>query len=415
MDQPSSIKEINQLRILNLLRFNPGISRVELAGQTGLGKATVSNVVSELINEGVVYEDGTGPQAGPAGRRPIRLRLNGEFQLAIGAELTGNECIAALTDLYATPLRFVRYPVPDTSVETCLNVLAQAVYELMAGEDVARLLGVGVGLPGPVDEAHRLVIQAENIGWLNIPLAALLEKRIARPVTVIKRTNAGALGEYWYGAGKNHHDQAYISIGLGIGSGLILGGGLYEGANGSAGEIGHLAIVPQGRRCKCGKQGCLETVASSPAMAQRARQKLGQGSRPGLLAAWTEGKPELITGRLVIEAAGRGDPLAVEVVQEAGRYLGIAVAHIVNLFNPSLVVIGGDVLELGDLFIDPVRETMTSQAFSVSLGYVQIVPSELGYQAAAIGAATVVIDSFFSYAGTISRQHRPVKEVVITG
>lgn len=415
MDQPPSIKEINQLRILNLLRFNPGISRVELAGQTGLGKATVSNVVSELINEGVVYEDGTGPQAGPAGRRPIRLRLNGEFQLAIGAELTGSECIAALTDLYAAPLRFVRYPVPDTSVETCLDLLAQAVRELIAGEDITRLLGVGVGLPGPVDEAHRSVIQAENIGWVNIPLAALLEERIARPVTVIKRTNAGALGEYWYGAGKFHQDLAYISVGLGIGSGLILGGVLYEGANGSAGEIGHLAVVPQGSRCKCGKQGCLETVASSPAIAQRAWQKLGQANDSGLLLAWTEGRLESITGRLVIEAARQGDPLAVEVVQEAGRYLGVAIAHIVNLFNPSLVVIGGDVLELGDLFINSVKETMASQAFSIPLGCVQIVPSELGYQAAAIGAATVVIDRFFSYAGAISRQRRPGKEVVITG
>lgn len=415
MDQPSSIKEINQLRILNLLRFNPGISRVELASQTGLGKATVSTVVSELITEGMVYEDGTGRQAGPAGRRPIRLRLNGEYQLAIGAELTGSECIAVLTDLYAAPLRFVRYPVPDTSVETCLGVLANAVCELMAEEDVARLLGVGVGLPGPVDAARRSVIQAENIGWVNIPLAALLEERIARPVTAIKRTNAGALGEHWYGAGKNHHNMAYISVGLGIGSGLILNGVLYEGANGSAGEIGHLTIEPRGRRCKCGKVGCLETVASSPAMAQRARQRLGQGSRPGLLAAWTNDRFELITGRLVIEAARRGDPLAVEVVQEAGRYLGIAVAHTVNLFNPSLVVIGGDVLELGDLFIDPVRETMTGQAFSIPLGCVQIVPSELGYRAAAVGAATVVIDRFFSYAGPVSRQRRSGKEVVIPG
>ncbi len=150
-NQPVSIREINRQRILNLIRHNPGISRASMVKQTDLGKATVSTSVSDFIKAGVVCEVGTGAQRASAGRRPVRLELNRQVRLAIGVELTGSECIAAITDLHADPLRVVRYPMADTSVEASIDVIVNAVDQLLDGHDRSRLIGVGVGLPGPVD------------------------------------------------------------------------------------------------------------------------------------------------------------------------------------------------------------------------------------------------------------------------
>jgi glucokinase-like ROK family protein len=334
--------------------------------------------------------------------------LNGKTRLAIGVELTGRECIATLTDLYAEPLHFVRYAMLSPTIEASIDIVVQAIIELMEGYDPVKLLGVAVGVPGPVDEKRQRVIQAENIAWLDVPLGPMLTERLKKPVVVVKRTNAGALGEYWYGIGKGHHNLIYVSVGLGIGSGLIIQGQLYEGDNGSAGEIGHITVVPDGHRCKCGNFGCLETLASRPAIAIRAKEKIKKEGRQTLLTDWTKQNPELITGRMVLDAAAEGDALAIEVVQEAGRYLGIALANVINLFNPSLVVIGGEVAELGDLFLNPIREVVRSRTFSIPLACVQVVPSTLGYGAAAIGAATLVIDRFFTSADLTSSSSVPL-------
>jgi glucokinase-like ROK family protein len=397
LDQFPSNKDINHLRVLNLLRLHPGISRAEIVNRTGLSKATVSSIVSELIHEGLVHEDGIGMQLASAGRRPVKLKLNGQIRLAIGVELTGSECIAVLTDLYGEPLRVLRHPMAESSVNTSLHVILQTVNQLLEGYDPARLLGVEVGVPGPVDPTRQRVVQAENIGWFDVPLGPMLTERVGKPVTLVKRQNAGVVGEYWHGVGKGRANLMYVSVSVGIGCGILIQGELYEGSNGSAGEIGHITLVPDGHRCKCGNFGCLETLASSPAIAVRAREKAKEGTET-LLVEWTKGALQSITSRLVIEAAGQGDPLAVEVIQEAGYYLGIAVANVINLFNPSMVIVGGEMLELGNLFLDAVRGAVQRRSFSIPLAAVEVVPSALGYRAAAIGAATLVIDRFFALA-----------------
>ena len=394
LDYAFPLKKTNPQVVLNLLRLNPGISRAEIARRAELGKATVSHIISEFIAEGIVVETGAGVQPGRAGRRPVRLQLNGGFRVAIGVEITGTECVAALTDLYADPIRLVRYPMPESSVHTSIETINLAVHELMEGQEWDRLLGVGVGVPGPVDAHQQRVIQAENIGWIDVPLGAMLRERLQKPVMVVKRQNAGGLGEYWYGIGKGEQCLLYVSIGVGIGSGVILGGEIYEGVSGSAGEIGHITIAPDGQRCECGNLGCLETFASIPAIATRAKELIRHG-RASTLIESTRGSLESITGRMVLNAALQGDALAVEVVQEAARYVGIAVATAVNLFNPSMVVIGGEVLELGEIFLKPIREVVRYRCFSISLAAVKIVSSSLGHRAAAIGGATLAIDRFF--------------------
>ena len=399
--QPTSIRDINQLRILELLRYGPGMSRAEIVRQSGLGKATVSTIVADLLAAGVVSEDETDIQVTSIGRPPVPLKINGAARMAIGVELTGSQCLAALTDLYAEPLRFVSYPMLESSLESSLECVTRAVRELLEGQDAAKLLGVGVGVPGPVDADHLRVIQAENIGWTDVPFGAMLQQRISKPVMVVKRQAAGALGEYWHGAGIGKPSLLYISVGIGIGSGMVVRGDLYEGTSGSAGEIGHITIDPDGQRCKCGNLGCLETFASSPAVAARTRQLI-KGGRTSALVESSKGVLESITSSMVFDAAVRGDALAGEVVQEAARHLGIGVATAVNLLNPSMVVIGGDVLGVGELFLQPLRDVVRCRSFSISCAAAEIVLSPLGHRAAAIGAATLAIDRFFTLVDPVS-------------
>ena len=271
-------KDANALRILSILRSRPGTSRTQLAQQTHLGKATVSVLVQELINESLVCEDGNGVPPATAGRPPVSLRLNSTARFSIGLEITGRECISALTDLYANPLRVMRKPMCDPTVATAVDCLAESVTGLLEGYDKGALLGIGVGVPGPVDAARRRVIRAENIGWTDVPLGPLLEERLGTPVTVVKRQNAGALGEYWHGVGRGKANLLYISVAVGIGCGVIIGGKLYEGASGSAGEIGHMTVIPDGRPCRCGSNGCLETVSSLPAIRLRAIEQIEAGA-----------------------------------------------------------------------------------------------------------------------------------------
>jgi glucokinase-like ROK family protein len=388
-------RDINSLRILNILRAHPGISRTDLARETRLGKATVSVLVQGLIKDDLIYEDGTGTQLASAGRRPVNLRLNPETRFSIGLELTGRECISVLTDLYAKPLRVLRKPTRDPAVTAVVECMVESVKELLDGYDKNRLLGIGVGVPGPVDAAHQRVIKAENIGWTDVPLGSLLQERLDMSVTVVKRQNAGALGEYWYGVGRSKANLLYISVAVGIGCGIVVRGGLYEGTNGSAGEIGHITVIPDGRRCRCGNSGCLETVSSLPAIGIRAIERLKQG-RASLLSDLAKGDIESISGEMVLEAATKRDPLSIEIVQEAARYLGIAVANIIDVLNPAMVILGGAVLDVGELFLKPIREEIQARAFSIPLAAVDVVPSSLGFRAAAIGAAALVTDRFFS-------------------
>ena len=399
----------NQLQILRLLRSQAGISRADLVSQTGLGKATVSNIIARLIADGVLFEGGPEPRTKGIGRRPVQLYLNNDFRLAIGVELTGFECVAVLTDLSSQPLQTFRRPTHATAVEAAVDTVAQAVSELSQGHDASKILGVGVGVAGLIDVDRRTVIQAVNLGWSGVPLADLLEARLGKPVQVVRRQHAGALGEFWYGAGRGKSTLLYVSLGVGIGMGLVLRGELHEGANGNAGEIGHLTIEPNGQRCNCGNFGCLEALAGTPAVAARARARLkeGAGSDP-LLLRWTNGLVEAITAQMVFAAAQQGDGLALEVVNELAETVGIGLAGVINLFNPDMIVIGGAVNELGDVFLGPLRETVRRRALSTPVNAVEIVNSSLGHTAGAIGAATLVLDRFFSLSA--ANAYLPMKE-----
>jgi glucokinase len=218
----------------------------------------------------------------------------------------------------------------------------------------------------------------------------MVEKQLGLPTFVANRSKVGALAEFWHGAKRGLKEIIYIAIGTGVSAGIVHEGQLYVGKNSSAGELGHVTILPDGPQCRCGNRGCLQQLVSEPAIADRARARMRDGGET-MLWAMAGNYPERVTAEMVFQAAEQQDPLAAELVNETARYLGIAVAHLVNLFNPELIVLGGAVGQHSPVMLAPLVEEARRRALAYPLSAVQIVTSELGLDASAIGAAVLVL------------------------
>ena len=251
-------------------------------------------------------------------------------------------------------------------------------------------LGVGVGAPGPLDRERGLVIIAPNLGWSNYPLRDRIQSAVRLPTTLDNDANCATLGEWWTGAARGGRNVVGITIGTGIGGGLILNGKLYHGASDVAGEIGHSTIDSTGRRCKCGNYGCLEAYTSGPAIAERAREALSN-EEESILADMVEGDLERITAQTVYDAAQRGDAIAREVVRDTARFLGAGIANLLNIFNPDVVVIAGGVTQAGEALFEPLRAEVRRRAFKPAVTACRIVAGTLPGTAGMVGAVATFL------------------------
>ena len=256
----------------------------------------------------------------------------------------------------------------------------------------ARIVGVGVGAPGPLDTRSGIVLLTPNLGWVNLPLRQIIHDRLGLPAALDNDANCAVLGEWWVGAARGTRHAIGLTIGTGIGGGIILDGHLYHGASDVAGEIGHTTIDTEGRRCKCGNYGCLEAYASGPNIAVRAREALEAGAE-SILPGQVGGDLERITAQTVYEAAARGDELALEVVNDTAKFLAVGVANLLNVFNPEVVVICGGVTLAGDHLFVPLRREVSRRAFKPAVAACRIVPGELVGTAGVYGAAKVFLDA----------------------
>ena len=254
------------------------------------------------------------------------------------------------------------------------TVIAETIAETGAKRD--DFAGVGIGSPGPLDRERGIVIVTPNLGWRNFPLRDEVSNRVGLRASLDNDANCATLGEWWCGAAKGARHVVGITIGTGIGGGLILDGRLFHGASDVAGEIGHTTIDSTGRRCKCGNYGCLEAYASGPAIAERAREALA-GGEPSVLTAMVNDDLTRITAATVYEAAKRGDDTALDVVRETSRFLGAGIANLLNIFNPDVVVIAGGVTQAGETLFAPLRREVKKRAFKPAVDACQIVPGIL--------------------------------------
>ena len=372
--------------VLRLIWREREVSRAEIARRTGLARSTVSEVVATLIAAGLVAE--VGPGASRGGRRPIVLRFEDEARTILGVEMGATHVAIALTDLRGRVLAWQEraHPVRVDPAGTRALIVELGNACLAAHRGAARrLLGIGVAVPSPVDPRH-----PERLSEIVLPAwngKSELDSVLARygaPLFVDNDANLGALAEAWWGAGRGIDDFAYIKVATGVGSGHVTGGEVYRGATGVAGEIGHLAVNPEGKICVCGLRGCLATLVGAPALVERARALLEE--YPGSALAGTE-----LTIDSIEDAALSGDPLALHLAHEAAKHLGIAVVGMVNLMNPAMVILGGGLARLEEILLEPVRETVRHRTLVSDGTAVAIRTSELGPRAVAIGAATLVL------------------------
>lgn len=372
----TSLREANRARIVSAVQQRGSLTQIELAGVTGLSPATVSNIVKELTGAGVLH---TSP-ATRSGRRALQVTLARNLGLVAGVHFGTRSLRVALADASMRVLADQRMPLAlDHRADTGLQRAAMLVEEMLASVDASpnELLAVGVGVPAPVDVRTGSVATLGMLrGWDGVVVPDLLEAELGAPVTVDNDANLGALAEARYGAGAGHDAVAYLRVSHGVGGGLVLGGRLVHGRAGVAGEIGHVTIDENGPVCRCGNRGCLETF-------------VGAGVILGMLS---ESRGHM-TLRDVIAQARDGDPGCRRVLFDAGQHLGVAVASLCNLFDPEIVVVGGQLAEAGEALLGPMRTVVHQRTVPAAMGPVDVVASELGSSAEVRGALAVALDA----------------------
>jgi glucokinase-like ROK family protein len=409
----------NRAGVLEVIRRNQGISRAELTAHTGLTHAAISNIVGELLDQGLIVEDGQA--SAELGRPRIRLKINAARYAVIGVDLARSQIRAIVSDLQGNILHAVSASSTyDHPLEITLTTLTDLLDQLLAecAGVAPRIVGIGVGAPGPLSAAQGLIISPPNFGgWRNVPLKHLLESRFGLPVYIDNDANACALAEGWFGAGRAFEDFIYFAVGTGVGAGIMIGGALHRGVHGIAGEVGHTTVEATGRQCVCGNHGCLELYTSATALVDAACAAIKAGE-PSLLAdlcaapAGAAGGPErLLAGPTVeqIAAAARaGDPLSRRLLDREIEYLGAAIVSLVNLLDPQAVFLGREVPQAaGDILLEPLANLVAQRAFSVAAERVQIRLATLGRDAPAIGAACLVLQELFRSPESVLGARRP--------
>jgi glucokinase len=318
-----------------------------------------------------------------------RGERNGAMDQAIVAmDMGGTQLRLALLDREKRVVaRHAEATRPEEGPEAVLDRIVSRMKAL--GEQVGwdKIQAVGVAAPGPLDPFRGVILQAPNLpGWRDVPVAEVLRRALGCPVFVGNDANLGALAEQRWGAGRDHADLVYVTVSTGIGGGVISGGQMVLGRQGLAGELGHMTLEPQGPRCTCGNRGCLEALASGTAVARRAQELVEAGVRT-LMVELAGGDPGRITAKLAHEAADRGDVVAVDLFRQAGRYLGIGLANLMCILNPSVIVVGGSVAKAGHLLFVPMQATIRERTYEVLWRECPIVPAALGDDVGLIGAA----------------------------
>jgi glucokinase len=313
----------------------------------------------------------------------------------LAVDIGGTKIITAIISDNGQVVATDRCPTPaDEGVQAVIGRLFTAIDGLLNlnNMEASQLGGIGVAVAGAIDSGRGLITFSPNLpGWRDVPLGEIVQQRYRVDAFLVNDASAAALGEHRFGAGRGISNLILLTLGTGIGGGIIINGEMYGGACGSAGEIGHMVIDVNGPECACGSRGCLEALASGTAVARDAIRRINHGEKSSLIEM-VKGEIESITAETVGTAARNGDSLAQDVLSQAANYLGVGLVNLVNIFNPEMIVLGGGMSELGDLFIDPAKRVVAERAFPVSAQTVRIVTAQLGNEAGVYGAAVFALE-----------------------
>lgn len=367
-------KHHNRDLVLRTIFSSQAVSRAEIARITSLTRTTVSDVVSGLLAEGLVEEIGLGESIG--GKNPILLSIVADARYTIGLNLGQEKFVGAVVNLRGEIKKTIEVPIHDNDGQNALEAVYKIIGQLIKSK-LKPIIGIGVGTPGLVQTQSGTVLNAVNLDWQDLPLGELLFKKFNIPVSILNDSQASAIGEYVYG-GKTELGESLIVVNIkhGIGAGILINGRLFQGDGGGAGEIGHVMVQENGDLCRCGKRGCLETVAS-------VRAVLRQLNMSSINQA--------------VEAFQSGDPDATRVVTRAGHYLGISLANLVGAFNIRKILLTGDLLRFGESWLSIVKDSMQSAALARLNEDTILDLGTLDYQACILGASAYLVLDDLSY------------------
>jgi glucokinase-like ROK family protein len=386
------VRKMNRSIIMDCLRMNTTLSRAALADKTGLNPSTVTNIIKKLIEEGLVKE--TEFLHTKTGRPGRLLELNPGGGCALGVEINVDYISIILTDFRANILwnnrvLFDQKDGREVILEKTENLIVEAL-KIGANKGL-KPLGIGIGISGLVDLKTGFLKVASNLQWYDVPIQKIFKERFNLPVYVENEANAAALGEYYFGAAWGVDSFIYLSANVGLGGGIIINRKLFRGSAGYGGEIGHMTIIPEGEQCACGKLGCWETLVGPRPVIRRVQKLLENGAQ-SIIRTSVNNDISKVTFDKVVEAAIAGDSIAITVLHEVGKYLGIGVANLINILNPELIVLGGT-LNLASPFLLPVVKKMVDDnETKPSFDNFKIISSVQGPNACAIGAVALILD-----------------------
>src|SRR5580658_1093649 len=369
--------DMNRNLVLNVLRTGAA-SRADVVRTTGLSPTTVSAIVSELVESGLINEVGEGKSSG--GRPPLLLRIDDERNYIVGLKVTRFDISIAVTDLRAEVLHselveldglgaaeldghpFGSSRASEVDPASVLDQLCVATADAVrkAGVGLDQVVGIGIGLAGLVEAGSGICRYSPAFGWRNVAVAGPVAERLGRPVLVDNDVNALTVAEQWFGRGHGVDDFVVVTVGDGVGAGIVIDGNLYRGVDGAAGEIGHLPVAGASLPCRCGRSGCLEAVSSDEAVYSYVREAIGEGKESSLSGT----EPSILTIEAVRVAAEAGDAVAKAALERAGRMLGLGIAALVNLLNPRLVILSGEGTRAGPLRWEAAFASMREHCFA---------------------------------------------------
>ncbi|WP_037707873.1 ROK family protein [Streptomyces griseus] len=390
------IRRLNRFEVLRRVYAGAGaMSRQDIAAATGLSFATVANLTAELLEAGVLVEAGHEESGG--GRPRARLAVNAGRGALIGVDVAETSVRAELFDLALAVRHSVERPLPSGDVRPAdvVGAVGGAVEELLAasGTDRARVLGAGVSVPGVVDRAGGVSSFSPYWSWHEVPLRALLDERLGMPLWLDNPLRAATVAEMWFGAGREVDDLVVLTLRAGVGAGIALGGQLHRGFTDSAGEWGHTCLVLDGRPCTCGNRGCVEAYVSLRGIAGTWRELAPDDARAG-------GPDDAATVAALARAADAGEPAAVAAVERTGHHLGAAVAQLVNLLNPQVVVVGNQVVDLlGERLLPVAYEAVGRHALALPRRAATLRRSAVPHDPVTRGAATFALEGFLEDRG----------------
>jgi len=375
------MRQMNRSLVLNTIRLEGPISRAQIARGTGLSAATVSGLVSELLDDDLILEREEGDSSG--GRRPVLLSLNPSGGFVMGIKLMEDHLIAALTNLEANVVDSMNVPFNSTEPEEVVEAIADGVEHLLAKNEIppTKLFGVGVGLAGIVDQETGILRLSPIFGWQGVPFGKMVQNKLQVPVYIDNDVNTVTLTEKWFGMARDIDHFLTVTIGRGVGLGIVANGRLYRG-RGGAGEFGHIAVDPEGDLCSCGKRGCLETFVADPSLLKKAK------ADPSL-------RKQVQSIDDLRKLAVEGNAAAKAIYALAGEILGREIANLINIFDPQMIILTGEGVKARDLFVEAMFTAVQSHTMPGMGKDTTVHIDELEDLAWARGAAGLVLRAVF--------------------